>query len=207
MNLDPELKKRYSGIGLLIVGIILIAIPLRWIYLMIGIGMLMISLPNMLAAGTKIETKHPEVILIFTRSLVQLILSILIIFNPGFINVICVVTGVVLIIGSLLNIFFERKYHNIKISFRDYAGLIIALIILILGGFSGFEKIIDIVKLVIGAVIGLSGLVLIISAKPEQPDIQKTLDEYEKRYQSTHQEENSEIIDVEYEENSEEVEK
>ena len=80
MNLDPELKKRYSGIGLLIVGIILIAIPLRWIYLMIGIGMLMISLPNMLAAGTKLETKHPEVILIFTRSLVQLILSILIIF-------------------------------------------------------------------------------------------------------------------------------
>ena len=207
MNIDPELKKRYSGIGLLIVGLILVFVPLRWIYLIIGIGMLMISLPNMLAASTQLQSKHPEVIAIFVRSLINLILSILIILNPGFINVICVVTGIVLIVSNLLNIFFERKYHNIKISFKDLAGLGLALIILLLAGFSGFEKILDIIKIAIGALIGLSGLVLSLSAKPVQPNIQATLDEYERRYQQEHPEENSDIIDVEYEENTENEEK
>ena len=100
MNIDPELKKRYSGIGLLIVGLLLAFIPLKWIYLIIGIGMLMISLPNMMAAGSQLKSKHPEVITIFVRSLMNLILSLLILLYPNIISYVLFFTAFVLICVS-----------------------------------------------------------------------------------------------------------
>ena len=210
MNIDPELKKRYSGVGLLIVGLLLAFIPLKWIYLIIGIGMLMVSLPNMMAAGAQLKSKHPEIITIFIRSLMNVILSLLILLYPNIISLILFFTAFVLITGSILNMIMEKRYHNISVSFKDYISIGLALIILILAIFNGIDNMINVVKIALGVFIGLFGLVMIISSKPAKPDIQATLDEYEKRYREAHPEEyaqNSEIIDVEYEENPEKEEK
>ena len=209
MNIDPELKKRYSGIGLLIVGLLLAFIPLKWIYLIIGIGMLMISLPNMMAAGSQLKSKHPEVITIFVRSLMNLILSLLILLYPNIISYVLFFTAFVLISGSILNMFVEKKYHNVNISGKDYVSIGLALIILILAIFNGIDNMINIVKIALGGFIGLFGIIMIVSAKPAQPDIQATLDEYERRYREAHPEEyaeNGDVIDVEYEENTEKEE-
>ena len=209
MNIDPELKKRYGGIGLLIVGLLLAFIPLKWIYLIIGIGMLMVSLPNMMAAGSQLKSKHPEIITIFIRSLMNVILSLLILLYPSIISLILFFTAFVLLSGTVLNMVMEKKYHNTSITFKDYISIGLGLIILIFAIFNGIDNMINTVKMALGILICLFGVVMIVSSKPAQPDIQATLDEYERRYREAHPEEyeqKSDVIDVEYEENNEKEE-
>ena len=103
----------------------------------------------------------------------------------------------------------EKKFHNINISVKDYISIGLALIIIVLAIFNGIENMINIVKIALGGFIGLFGLILILISKPAQPDIQATLDEYERRYREAHPEENeqeNDVIDVEYEENTEKEE-
>ena len=62
-------------------------------------------------------------------------------------------------------------------------------------------------KIVIGALTAISGLVLIISAPPKKENFEDILNDYERRYQEKMNEENNkneEVIDVTFEENKEE---
>ena len=64
-------------------------------------------------------------------------------------------------------------------------------------------------EIAVNAPITIFTILMIVSSKPAQPDIQATLDEYERRYREAHPEEyeqKSDVIDVEYEENNEKEE-
>ena len=205
MQIDPGLKQRYSGVLSLILGIIIILIPVNVVYIIIGVTLLMMSLPNLLASANQLNTKNSFIITVFVKSLLLLILGISIIFNPGIINVILMISGVIILVGTLLE---RLTYKNeLKYSTSDIIVSIFGLVLIVFGGLSFIETIINIVKIVIGALTAISGLVLIISAHPKKENFEDILNDYERRYQEKMNEENNkneEVIDVTFEENKEE---
>lgn len=205
MQIDPGLKQRYSGILSLILGIIIILIPVNVVYIIIGVTLLMMSLPNLLASANQLNTKNSFIITVFVKSLLLLILGVSIIFNPGIINVILMISGVIILVGTLLERLTYKK--ELKYSTSDIIVSIFGLVLIVFGGLSFIETIINIVKIVIGALTAISGLVLIISAHPKKENFEDILNDYERRYQEKMKEENSgneEVIDVTFEENKEE---
>ena len=205
MQIDPGLKQRYSGILSLILGIIIILIPVNVVYIIIGVTLLMMSLPNLLASANQLNTKNSFIITVFVKSLLLLILGVSIIFNPGIINVILMISGVIILVGTLLERLTYKK--ELKYSTSDIIVSIFGLVLIVFGGLSFIETIINIVKIVIGALTAISGLVLIISAHPKKENFEDILNDYERRYQEKMNEENNkneEVIDVTFEENKEE---
>ena len=205
MQIDPGLKQRYSGVLSLILGIIIILIPVNVVYIIIGVTLLMMSLPNLLASANQLNTKNSFIITVFVKSLLLLILGISIIFNPGIINVILMISGVIILVGTLLERLTYKK--ELKYSTSDIIVSIFGLVLIVFGGLSFIETIINIVKIVIGALTAISGLVLIISAHPKKENFEDILNDYERRYQEKMNEENNkneEVIDVTFEENKEE---
>lgn len=205
MQIDPGLKQRYSGVLSLILGIIIILIPVNVVYIIIGVTLLMMSLPNLLASANQLNTKNSFIITVFIKSLLLLILGVSIIFNPGIINVILMISGVIILVGTLLERLTYKK--ELKYSTSDVIVSIFGLVLIVFGGLSFIETIINIVKIVIGALIAISGLVLIISAHPKKENFEDILNDYERRYQEKMNEENNkneEVIDVTFEENKEE---
>jgi len=205
MQIDPGLKQRYSGILSLVLGIIIILIPVNVVYIIIGVTLLMMSLPNLLASANQLNTKNSFIITVFVKSLLLLILGISIIFNPGIINVILMISGVIILVGTLLERLTYKK--ELKYSTSDVIVSIFGLVLIVFGGLSFIETIINIVKIVIGVLTAISGLVLIISAHPKKENFDDILNDYERRYQEKMNEENNkneEVIDVTFEENKEE---
>lgn len=205
MQIDPGLKQRYSGVLSLILGIIIILIPVNVVYIIIGVTLLMMSLPNLLASANQLNTKNSFIITVFVKSLLLLILGVSIIFNPGIINVILMISGVIILVGTLLERLSYKK--ELKYSTSDIIVSIFGLVLIVFGGLSFIETIINIVKIVIGALTAISGLVLIISAHPKKENFEDILNDYERRYQEKMNEENNkneEVIDVTFEENKEE---
>ena len=205
MNIDPGLKQRYSGILSLILGIIIICIPVSVVYLLIGVTLIIMSLPNLIVSANKLNTKNSFIITVFVKSLLLSILGIVVIFNPGVINYIFIVAGLIIILGTLTEkITYQEKS---KYSTTEVVISIFGLVLICFGGLSFVETIINIVKIVIGALTALSGLILIISARPKKDNFEDILNDYERRYQEkmkAENEQNSDIIDVTYEENEEE---
>lgn len=205
MQIDPGLKQRYSGILSLILGIIIICIPVSVVYLLIGVTLIIMSLPNLIFSANKLNTKNSFIITVFVKSLLLSILGIVVIFNPGVINYIFIVAGLIIILGTLTEkITYQEKS---KYSTTEVVISIFGLVLICFGGLSFVETIINIVKIVIGALTALSGLILIISARPKKDNFEDILNDYERRYQEkmkAENEQNSDIIDVTYEENEEE---
>ncbi len=205
MQIDPGLKQRYSGILSLILGIIIICIPVSVVYIMIGVTLLMMSLPNLLASANQLNTKNSFILTVFVKSLLLLILGISIIFNPGIINIILMIAGIIILVGTLLERLTYKK--ELKYSTTDVVVSVFGLVLIIFGGLSFIETIINIVKIVIGALTAISGLILIISAHPKKENFEDILNDYERRYQEKMREENeqnNDVIDVTFEENKEE---
>ena len=205
MNIDPGLKQRYSGILSLILGIIIICIPVSVVYLLIGVTLIIMSLPKLIVSANKLNTKNSFIITVFVKSLLLSILGIVVIFNPGVINYIFIVAGLIIILGTLTEkITYQEKS---KYSTTEVVISIFGLVLICFGGLSFVETIINIVKIVIGALTAISGLILIISARPKKDNFEDILNDYERRYQEkmkAENEQNSDIIDVTYEENEEE---
>ena len=205
MIIDPGLKQRYHGILSLIIGLIIICIPLKVVYILIGLTLLLMSLPNLLASANQLNSKNSFIITIFVKSLLLLLLGVAIILKPSIINYICIIAGTVILFGTLL----ERITYQEKLKYgsKDIVFSIFGLVLIFFGGLSFIETVINIFKIIVGALTVISGIILIVSAHPKHENVEDILNDYERRYQEKMKAENSqneEVIDVTFEENEEE---
>lgn len=205
MNFEPGQIKKAQGVLAIIMGILLAVIPLSFIFRAFGVILLLVALPNFLATASALNQKNTFVIVVFIKSLILLVLALMLIIWPEQTGTICIISGVVLLIGTCAEYF--SSVDKDKYLKKEYWLVMLGLILIIMGGFSLLTTIINIIKYVLAALIVVFGVAMVCSVKKPVDNFEETLNEYERRYQETYGAQNDtdqEIIEATYEENDEE---
>lgn len=201
MNFEPGQIRKTHGIIAIILGIILAVIPLSFMFRAIGILLLLIALPNFTVTLSSLNQKNPFIIVVFIKSLFLLLLAILLIVLPKQSGAFCVLSGVILLFGTAFE--YQTSEDKKRYLKKEYWLLIVSAVLIVIGGFSFINKIIDIIKYGIAGILILYGLILIFTTQKVEDNFEETLRDYERRYQETYgkNEENDDIIEASYEEN------
>lgn len=203
MELNTKQIRKANATFALLMGILVLALKLNWVYYIFTILLLIVFIPSVIYTLLNIKEVSKYVIVYLFKSILCVITGICLFLIADCRGLFAIFTGAFVIIGVLLE---QRVLSNDSNHLgNSFWQITIGLVLLIMG----LGSLLPIKQLVIKYVLGglmiiLSILIIILSKEPKE-NIDEILADYERRYQETHKDDEENIIDVDDTEDKDEI--
>lgn len=203
MELNTKQISKANATFALLMGILVLALKLNWVYYIFTILLLIVFIPSVIYTLLNIKEVSKYVIVYLFKSILCIITGICLFLIANWRGLFAIFTGAFVIIGVLLE---QRVLSNDSNHLgNSFWQITIGLVLLIMG----LGSLLPIKQLVIKYVLGglmiiLSILIIILSKEPKE-NIDEILADYERRYQETHKDDEENIIDVDDTEDKDEI--
>lgn len=190
MELTAKQIKKANAIFSTLLGILVMALSVKWTYYVFTIIVLVICIPTILITLFKFNGINKYVVVNLLKSIICTTTVILTFTLPKYLGMFSILTGVIVILGIIL----EQYALNDKSYLGTNFWQILNGIILIIMGIAFYLPInTAIIKYVLGGIMAVVGIIIILLNKEPKKNVDDILNEYEKRYQELHKNDNPEI--------------
>lgn len=203
MELNAKQIRKANATFALIMGILVLALKLNWVYYIFTILLLVVFIPSVIYTLLNIKEISKYVIVYLFKSVLCVTTGICLFLIAKYRGLFAIFTGTFVIIGVLLEqrVLSNDSNHLGNSFWQITIGLV--LFIMGLGSLLPIEQLI--IKYVLGGIIIVLSIVIILLSKEPKENIDDILADYERRYQETHKDDEENIIDVDDTEDKDEI--
>lgn len=187
MELTTKQIKKANAIFSTLLGILVLALSVKWTYYVFTIIILIVCIPTIIYTMFKFNGFNKYMIINSLKSALCTVTGVLLFLIPKYLGLFSILTGLLVILGIILEKFAQSDETYFGTNFWQ----ILTGIVLTIMGIAFYLPIkTEIIKYILGGLMAVLGIIVILLTKEPKQNIDDILNDYEKRYQELHRDDN-----------------
>ena len=187
MELTAKQIKKANAIFSTLLGILVLALSVKWTYYTFTIIILIVCIPTIIYTLFRFNGFNKYMLINNLKSIFCTTTGILLFLIPKYLGLFAILTGSIVILGIVLEKFAQSDETYFGTNFWQVPTGIVLLIM----GIAFYLPIkTEIIKYILGGIMAVLGIIIILLSKEPKKNIDDILSDYEKRYQELHKDDN-----------------